>query len=94
MRSCALWLGMLALMTSSADATDWMYERSWYSHLDSPGYVSGIAPRSRSAYRVPVISGQPSYAIRGGYRYNNIILFNGQSTDRTLIRENWADVDY
>ena len=33
-------------------------------------------------------------AIRGGYRFNNIVIQNGISTDRVYYRENWFDAAY
>ena len=76
-----------------AAGADWMFEPSYYSHADSPGYT-GNAPRSRSAYRPAISNYNPRLAIRGGYRFNNIGIFNGNSYDRTIIRENWFDEDY
>ncbi len=86
-------VGCFASVTTTAEAADWMFEHSYYSHRDSPAYTMGVAPRSRSAYRKPVISTHPSFAIRQGYRYNTIGIYNGQSTDRTVIREGWFDID-
>src|SRR5262249_10767835 len=60
--------------STSAEAADWMFAPSYYSHADSPGNVAGIAPASRSAYRTPFVGAHPKFAIRGGYRFNNYFL--------------------
>jgi len=82
------------LLANAASAADWMFAPSYYSHVDSIGYSFPIPPSSRSAYRPAVVGAHPRFAIRGGHRVNNIILRNGNSWDRTTIREDWFDVGY
>lgn len=86
----------LALLAFPAvcDAGEWMFRRSYYSHDDSPGYVCGPVPEPRSAYRPALVGAHPRFAIRGGYRINSMILWNGNSSDRVYFRENWVDAAY
>lgn len=87
------WLLLLALASPSPVAAgDWMFQRSYYSHYDSPGFSGGPVPEPRSAYRAAFVGGNPRFAIRGGYRINSMVLWNGSSTDRVYYRENWFDV--
>jgi hypothetical protein len=86
--------GLACFATASADASDWMFRRSYYSHSAGPGAMDESAP-SRSAYREPWVGAHPRFAIRGGWRFNSFIIQNGtNSTDRTFFRENWYDVNY
>ena len=80
-------------MTQQVQADKWMFRRSYYSHV-IPENMQHKYPRpvSRSAYRRPVVRHRPGFAIRGGYRYNSIILRSGGSSDVTIYRENWFDV--
>jgi hypothetical protein len=79
---------------SPADAGDWMFRRSYYSHNVGPNVLDDAAP-SRSAYREPWVGAHPRFAIRGGWRFNSFVLQNGtNSVDRTFFRENWYDVNY
>jgi len=92
-RACVVSAALFS-SASTASAADWMFEHSYYSHANSPGYVNGTAPRSRSAYRPAYLGGHQKFAIRGGIRMNTIVIWNGDSVDRTIIRENWNDVNY
>ena len=92
-RTCVVSAALLG-SASTASAADWMFGQSYYSHANSPGYVTGNAPRSRSAYRPAYLGGHQRFAIRGGIRMNTIVIWNGDSVDRTIIRENWNDVNY
>ncbi len=84
----------LAFPATSAEAGDWMFRRSYYSHTAGAGSVDESAP-SRSAYREPWVGAHPRFAIRGGWRFNSYVINNGtNSSDRTFIRENWYDVNY
>ena len=95
------WMSRLALMlaivagatANSAQAEGWLFRRSYYSHNDSPGFNGGEVPVARSAYREAVAGGRGRFSIRGGYRYNSIVIPNGNGFDRTVIRENWVDLD-
>lgn len=83
-----------ASATKPAEAGDWMFKRSYYSHAAAgPGLLDNASP-NRSAVREPWVGAHPRFAIRGGWRFNSYILQNGQGTDRTFIRENWYDVNY
>ena len=86
--------GFLLAQSAQLPAEDWMFRRSYYSHADSAGFVSGDAPRSRSAYRPAYVAAHPSGAIRGGYRWNNIRLYNGSGYDNTVTYESWFDAGY
>jgi hypothetical protein len=89
-------LAVLAALMGPAvgHAGDWMFRRSYYSHDDSPGYAGGSIPEPRSAYRPALVGAHPRMAIRGGYRINNIVILNGNSSDRVYYRENWFDAAY
>jgi len=77
---------------SSADAADWMFRRSYYSHKVPPELEATYPrPTSRSAYRRPYIRRNAGFSVRGGYRYNRIFLRSGTSTDLTVIREDWFE---
>ena len=79
-------------MTQHVQAEKWMFRRSYYSHV-IPENMQHNFPRpvSRSAYRRPLVHHRPGFAIRGGYRYDRMILRSGSSTDVTVYRENWFD---
>ena len=80
-------------MTQNVQADKWMFRRSYYSHV-IPENMQHKYPRpvSRSAYRRPVVRHRSGFAIRGGYRFDRMILQSGNSTDVTVYRESWFDV--
>lgn len=83
----------LLIMPASAVAEDWMFRRSYHSHIRPPGHeIDSPLPESRSAYRTPVVRYHPGFSIRGGQRFNNYTLRSGSSTDWTIIRENWFEI--
>ena len=90
----AWWLAWMCLsLPDAASASDWMFQRSYFSHVGRDDEASrAIHPRSRSAYRPSVTGFGPGFAIRGGYRFKNLFLRSGNSTDTTVIRENFFDV--
>ena len=90
------WLLALAITSwcAASHAGEWAFRRSYFSHGDRPGFGAHDVVRSQGAYRDAIMGGHPRFAIRGGWRYNNIIMQNGTSTDRTFIREHWFDVNY
>jgi len=92
-RRCLLGL-LVACVCSPAwvSAADWMFAPSYFTHPGSPGYRAETAPQSRSAYRRPYIANHPRMAVRGGYRWNNYTIPNGNSYDRTLYQEFFLDV--
>lgn len=79
---------------SDSNAGDWMYRRSYFNDSASGGEPNPLVPdlRSRWAYRRPYLGTGFGFAARGGYRFNRIFLRSGQSTDLTVIREDWFDV--
>lgn len=83
----------VVLPASDAKASDWMYRRSYYTH-DVPPEEAGFQsyPPSRSAYRRAYVNTTPGFAVRGGYRYNRILMRDGSSSDLTVIREDWFQV--
>jgi hypothetical protein len=84
----------LAGLSASAQAADWMFRKSYYSHNDGPSPIDGELP-SRSAIRDPWVGAHPKFAVRGGWRFNTFTINNGTgSTDRTYFRENFYDVNY
>jgi hypothetical protein len=82
------------LQANAARASDWMFRRSYYSHAAGP--APGVSePESRVVYRQPWIGAHPRMAVRGGWRYNTMVLQNGTSgSDRTITREYWSDFNY
>ncbi len=95
-----IWLrlgtGMILLLcwcSRDLRASDWIYRRSYFSH-DIPLEKSGFEsfPESRSAYRRAYVNPGPGFAVRGGYRINRIFLNDHNSSDLTVIRENWFQV--
>ena len=89
-------LGLLVAMLvcpQIAQADNWMFRPSYYSHAPLPGQPT-VPVNQRSAYRQPFAGNHPHAAIRGGFRYNSMVLSNSQSVDRTVIRENWFDLNY
>jgi hypothetical protein len=88
-------LGLMCVLTTADDAAaeDWMFRRSYHSHVFPPGHEPpGVLPESRSAYRTPVVRYHPGFSVRGGQRFNNYTLRSGHSTDWTIIRENWIEI--
>ncbi len=75
---------------SSAEASDWMFEQSYFSHSLSPEEARHFPqPESKGAYRRAYANFAPGTSVRGGYRFNRIFLRSGNSTDMTVIREDW-----
>src|SRR5262245_47665755 len=80
--------------TSSAEAGDWMFRRSYYSHNAGPNVLDDAAP-SRAAYREPWVGAHPRFAVRRGWRFNSFVLEHGTtSVDMSCLRENSYDVNY
>ncbi|MFO1023135.1 MAG: hypothetical protein U0903_20955 [Planctomycetales bacterium] len=91
------WLALPLVLLSlpiSVQGADWMFAPSYYSHADSPAYSLGIVPQTRTAYRQPFVGTHPHVAVRGGWRMNNIQMFNGTNYDTTFVREYFIDKDY
>src|SRR5437763_16519355 len=95
----------LAAVWGSAEAGDWMFRRSFYSHDSSPdgpasqygssgtGQLDYSAP-IRTEDREPWVGGHPHSAVRSGWRYNSFVLHNGTSTETTSFRKNCFDRNY
>lgn len=81
------------LQTSRLSAGDWMFQRSYYSH-DIPPELESRYPRpiSRSAYRRAVLPLTPGFAVRHAHRYNRVYLRSGNSSDVTILRDDWFQV--
>lgn len=86
-------LTWLAAPSASAVAGDWMFRSSFYSHDSEPAEMNYSSP-SRTVYREPWVGAHPHSAVRSGWRSNSFVLHNGSSTDQTILRENWYDVNY
>lgn len=84
----------LVFCANLATASDWMFRRSYHSHEGGAVPPSGEVPWSRSAYRQPYVNYPPRAAIRGGWRFNNYTLQNGNGIDRTFYRENFYGAQY
>ena len=82
----------IAVLSSanSANAGDWIFRRSYYTHEVPPHLRAQYPlPYSRSAYRRAVVGTLPGFSVQGGFRINRIFLRNGNSNDTTIIREGW-----
>jgi hypothetical protein len=82
------------LTAAEADAGNWMYYRSYFTDSIPGEPPTSLVPnlQSRWAYRRPIAGTGYGFAVRSGYRYNRIFLRGGQSTDTTIIREDWFDI--
>jgi hypothetical protein len=97
-RVCLALIGLTAGVVSlgsdtPAAAGELMFRRSYYTH-DIPPELEEVYPRpaSRSAYRPALVGTTPGFAIRGAHRFNRIFLRSGNSTDLTIIREDWYEL--
>jgi hypothetical protein len=93
-RILAVALLVLAATAAPSSAADWVFRRSYYSHTPPPGVEPRGPVDPRLGYREAFVGAHPKGAIRGGYRWNNITVSNGYSTDRTVIRESFFDANY
>lgn len=83
----------VALPSSTTQAEDFVFRRSYYSHVANDGLDAlAPSPNNRSAYRFPITSSGPGFAIRGGYRINRMAIQSGNSYDVTIFRQNWFEV--
>jgi hypothetical protein len=91
----ALASGLFASGSASADdEQSWMYRRSYFSHVLPPQIQARYpVPESRSAYRRPYVNLSPGFGVRGSYRYNPIMIYDGQSTDVEIYRQFWFQTE-
>jgi hypothetical protein len=89
---CGFWLA--DVRSATADDQGWMFRRSYFSHVLPPEIQARYpVPESRSAYRRPIVNLSPGFGVRGVYRYNPIEIYDGRSTDVTIYRQYWFQVD-
>ncbi|QDV52522.1 hypothetical protein [Gimesia fumaroli] len=83
----------LGFGSSRAEAENWMFNRSYYSHQLPPEVAARYPrPESRSAYRLPQLATTPGFALKGARRWNYVRLYNGSSYDTTILRSDTFDV--
>ena len=79
-------------LPSTAKSEDWMYRRSYFSHMLPPGVPPEYPlPESRSAYRPAFYREALGGSVRSAYRINNYIIQNGPRSDRTFYREGYIE---
>lgn len=90
--ACFVLVGMLILANARpSQAEDWMYRRSYYSHVPANGMApQHPLPESRSAYRTAYYLDRPTVAFSSGYRYNTNFLSVGGRTNRSWEVEGWV----
>ncbi|QDT38280.1 hypothetical protein Pan189_26700 [Stratiformator vulcanicus] len=78
-------------MTQPANCADWVYRRSYYTH-ELPPHVAAVSPMpvERSAYRPAITNPYPGFGITGGFRWNRVVMQNGNSRDFTLLRSDFV----
>lgn len=97
MRTQVIWLVILSavglVFVSRADADEqWMYRRSYYSHVVDPNLPPPHpVPESRSAYRTAYYNERHGFGVSTAYRFNNFVIQNGNRTDWTWYRDAWID---
>jgi hypothetical protein len=79
---------------ASAPAGELMFRRSYFTHAIPPE-LEGLypIPESRSAYRPALAGATPGFAIRGAYRFDRMFLRSGSSTDLTVFRGDWYEIN-
>ena len=84
-------LAAWAMQPALAADPNWMYRRSYFSHvLPSEAQANYPVPTSRSAYRVPMVQVYPGFSVQGAYRYDPVVINDGQASDVTIYRQFWA----
>ncbi len=82
-----------SLGNQRAEAENWMFNRSYYSHQLPPEVAERYPrPQSRSAYRLPQLATTPGFALKGARRWNYVRMFNGSGYDTTILRSDTFDV--
>jgi hypothetical protein len=80
-------LTFAAATPAPADAADWVFQRSYFSHAIPPELADrSPVPISYSAYRPAIVSPYPGFAINGVRRFNRVLIQNGNSLDYTILR--------
>lgn len=83
----------LGFGNSRAEAENWMFNRSYYSHQLPPEVAARYPrPESRSAYRLPELATTPGFALKGSRRWNYVRMYNGSGYDTTILRSDTFDV--
>lgn len=84
--------GMASL--ESAQAEDWMFRRSYYTHALPQEQIERFPPpQRRTAYRPAYAGTTPGFGIRGVRRFNRIQLGNGRNADVTIYRQDWFELE-
>ncbi|MDX1969105.1 MAG: hypothetical protein SFV23_18155 [Planctomycetaceae bacterium] len=96
LRLFSVFLGASVLLVAggpvAAQAEDWVYRRSYYSHWPSDGSPPPHPiPESRSAYRPAYYREAFGLSVRSAYRINNYVIRNGNRTDRTIYQEGYIE---
>ena len=83
-------LVLLAGFSPPTHADDWMFRRSYFSHLPANGQAPNYpVPESLSAYRTAYY--RNGFGVSTGYRLNNYMIQNGPRVDHTFYREGWIE---
>lgn len=78
--------------STSVHADDWMYRRSYYSHMPVDGrQPDHPLPDHRSAHRTAYYREAFGFSVRSAFRINNFVLQNGPRTDRTIYQESYIE---
>ena len=78
-------LSLTSLHESAAQ--DWMFRRSWFSHVPVEGSPVFPTPPPQGAVRRAVPQLGPGFAVRSHYRWNVYRLQTGSSNDTTIYRQ-------
>jgi hypothetical protein len=85
-------VALALLAPSAAQGEEWMFRRSYFSHVLPPGVEPAYPlPESRSAYRPAFYREAFGGSIRSAYRWNNYVIQSGPRVDRTYYREAYIE---
>jgi hypothetical protein len=80
-------LAAICVCGSRAEASDWMFRRSYFSHPVPPELAYKYpVPVSLSAYRNAEVGPYPGFAVQSIQRFNSVVIPSGASVDYTLLR--------